>query len=215
MNHAKVVVVDYGMGNLLSVRRALEHVGAEVYQCSDADVLSQASKVILPGVGAFGDGMAELRRLGLDKALRDLADRGIPIMGICLGMQMLFDGSEEFGDSIGLGLIPGRVISIPHYKENGVRRKIPHIGWSALFPVVESDSWSASVLESVKVKSSVYFLHSFMAVPYDQANCLAKCDYEGQLITAAVKRENISGCQFHPEKSGPVGLSILKQFLKL
>ncbi|HEY3432221.1 MAG TPA: imidazole glycerol phosphate synthase subunit HisH [Rhodocyclaceae bacterium] len=215
MKPAKVVVVDYGMGNLLSVRRALEHVGAEVEQCADPDALGLAPKIILPGVGAFADGMAELRRLGLDVALREAAQRRTPIMGICLGMQMLFDSSEEFGHSAGLGLIPGRVVGIPRVGENGVPRKIPHIGWNDLVLAGGRQSWCGSLLEAVAEGSSVYFVHSFMAVPNDPADCLANCLYEGQAVTAAVAHENVSGCQFHPEKSGQVGLSVMRQFLAI
>lgn len=215
MKPAKVVVVDYGMGNLLSVRRALEHVGAEVEQCADPDALGLAPKIILPGVGAFADGMAELRRLGLDVALREAAQRRTPIMGICLGMQMLFDSSEEFGHSVGLGLIPGRVVGIPRVGENGVPRKIPHIGWNDLVLAGGRQSWRGSVLEAVADGSSVYFVHSFMAVPDDPTDCLANCLYEGQAVTAAVAHGNVSGCQFHPEKSGQAGLSVMRQFLAL
>ncbi len=215
MKPAKVVVVDYGIGNLLSVRRALENVGAEVEQSANADALSVAPKIILPGVGAFADGMAELRRLGLDVPLREAAQRGTPIMGICLGMQMLFDSSEEFGHSAGLGLIPGRVVGIPRVGDNGVRRKIPHIGWNELIFAGGRQSWRGSVLEAVTAGSSMYFVHSFMAVPDDPADCVANCLYEGQAVTAAVAHGNVSGCQFHPEKSGQVGLSVMRKFLEL
>ena len=215
LKSAKVVVVDYGVGNLLSVRRALEHVGAEVEQCADPDAFGSAHRILLPGVGAFADGMAELRRLGLDVALRDAAQRGTPIMGICLGMQMLFDSSEEFGPTAGLGLIPGRIIGIPQVGESGVPRRIPHIGWNDLIPSRERQNWRGSVLEAVAEGSSVYFVHSFMAVPNDHADCLANCLYEGQAVTAVVAHGNVSGCQFHPEKSGAVGLSVIRQFLAL
>jgi glutamine amidotransferase len=212
---AKIVVIDYGMGNLLSVRRALEHVGAEVELCSDPEALGIAPKIILPGVGAFADGMAELRRLGLDMALRDVAQQGTPIMGICLGMQLLFDSSEEFGQSSGLGLIPGRVVSIPRVGENGLARKVPHIGWNDLLLPEVRQSWCGSVLETVPEGCSVYFVHSFMVVPDDPGDCLASCLYEGQAVTAAVEHSNVSGCQFHPEKSGQVGLSVMRQFIDL
>lgn len=203
------------MGNLLSVRRALEHVCAEVELCADPEALGMAPKIILPGVGAFADGMAELRRLGLDVALRDAARRGTPILGICLGMQMLFDSSEEFGYSAGLGLIPGRVVGIPRVDDNGVPRKIPHIGWNDLVLADGRQSWRGSVLESLAKGSSVYFVHSFMAVPNDPVDCLANCLYEGQVVTAAVAHGNVSGCQFHPEKSGQAGLSVMRQFLAI
>ncbi len=214
MKH-KVVVVDYGMGNLLSVHRALEKVGAEVEQCADVDALSMAPKIILPGVGAFADCMSELRRLGLDVAIRDAAKRGATIMGICVGMQMLFDSSEEFGYSTGLGLIPGQVIGIPRVGANGVTRKIPHIGWNDLALAGGCQSWRGSILEPLTEGSSVYFVHSFMALPDNPTDCLANCHYEGQTVTAAVAYGNVSGCQFHPEKSGQVGLSVMRQFLAL
>lgn len=213
MKPAKVVVVDYGMGNLLSVRRALEHVGAEVELCADPKALRLATRIILPGVGAFADGMAELRRLGLDAALREAAQRGTPVMGICLGMQMLFDSSDEFCHSAGLGLIPGRVVSIPSVNDIDVPRKIPHIGWGDLVLAGGHQTWIGSVLEAVAEGSSMYFVHSFMAVPDDPADCLASCLYEGQVVTAAVAHGNVSGCQFHPEKSGQVGLSVMRQFV--
>ena len=215
LNPAKVVVVDYGMGNLFSVRRALEHVGAKVELCADADAVTSASKIILPGVGAFADGMAELCRLGLDVALRQAAQRRTPILGICLGMQMLFDSSEEFGHSTGLGLIPGRVVGIPSVGEKGVQRKIPHTGWNDLAVPGALVRWRNSMLEPVTEGCSVYFVHSFMAVPDDPADCLAICMYDGLAITAAVSRQNVSGCQFHPEKSGQIGLEILKYFSNL
>lgn len=211
----KVVIVDYGVGNLLSVRRSLEHVGGEVELCSDADACARAPKIILPGVGAFADGMAELRSLGLDIALREAAQRGTLILGICLGMQMLLDSSEEFGHSTGLGLIPGKVLGIPRVGDNGVPRKIPHIGWSELVYAGGRENWRGGVLEAVTAGSSVYFVHSFMAVPDDPTDCLANCLYEGQVLTAAVAHGNVSGCQFHPEKSGQVGLSVMRKFLEL
>lgn len=203
------------MGNLLSVRRALEHVGAEVELCSDPEKLVMASKIILPGVGAFADAMTELRRLGLDMALRSASNQGIPILGICLGMQLLFESSEEFGHTSGLGLIPGHVVGIPRLSEKGVERKIPHIGWNELVLSGGRQSWRGTVLETVDEGFSVYFVHSFMAVPDHPADCLANCLYEGQVVTAAVEHGNVLGCQFHPEKSGQIGLTVIRKFISL
>ena len=129
----EVTVIDYGVGNLLSVSRALEHCGARVTITSDAAVILNSARVVLPGVGAFADGMAALRALGLDAVVRQVATNGTPLLGICLGMQMLFDESEEFGLTTGLGLIPGRVVKIPAASKTGAQHKIPHIGWSDLF----------------------------------------------------------------------------------
>ena len=203
------------MGNLLSFRRSLEHVGAAYEQSSNVEAIRLAPKILLPGVGAFADGMAELRRLGLEEGLRDAAARGTPILGICLGMQMLFDCSEEFGHTEGLALIPGGVVPIPRVSETGMTRKIPHIGWNDLLPTPARAGWQGSLLDQVAVGVSAYFVHSFMAVPQYDADCLAVCDYEGLEVTAAVERDNVAGCQFHPEKSGSVGLSVLRRFVAL
>lgn len=208
-----VTVIDYGMGNLLSVTRAFEHCGAEVRTTADSDVIRASSRVVLPGVGAFGDGMRELRRQGLDESVREVAALGTPLLGICLGMQMLLDESEEFELTAGLGLIPGRVGPVPAKTADGYPQKIPHIGWSALVFPPGLGSWDGSLLQEVRPGDAVYFVHSFMAIPSDASHRVADCDYGGMQVTAAVGRDNIFGCQFHPEKSGEVGLKILRRFL--
>jgi glutamine amidotransferase len=213
MRAPEVVVIDYGMGNLLSVRRALEHCGATVKVTSDSAAILSASRVILPGVGAFADGMVELRRQSLDVAVREVVARGIPLLGICLGMQMLLDEGEEFGINTGLGLIPGRVVSIPAFTVDGQPQKIPHIGWSDLRYPPGCEDWSGTLLHEVKPGEAVYFVHSFMASPKVPAHRVADCLYGGIPVSATIEQDNVFGCQFHPEKSGGVGLKILKRFL--
>ncbi|WP_341894458.1 imidazole glycerol phosphate synthase subunit HisH [Ferrovibrio terrae] len=208
-----VAVIDYGVGNLLSVTRALSHVGCEPALCSDARGLERADRVILPGVGAFADGMAGLDRHGLTEAIRRFADTGRPLLGICLGMQMLLDTSTEFGSNEGLGLIPGSVIAIPNTGADNVPHKIPHIGWNRLLPAAANIE--NPLLKDLPESASVYFVHSFMADPATPAHRVADCDYDGRRISAVIGRDNIHGCQFHPEKSGPVGLQILRNFVNL
>jgi len=203
-----VTVIDYGMGNLLSVCRALEHLGATVTLSGDPLTVEGAERLVLPGVGAFGDGMAELRQRGLVEVLRDRAGAGTPLLGICLGAQMLLDGSEEFGDHAGLGLIPGRVRALPASDTAGRPLKIPHVGWADLH-----GDRPHPLLAGIPDGSAVYFVHSFQCHPADREHLLAHCRLGDRPVTAMVARDNVSGCQFHPEKSGPVGLQILANFL--
>ena len=201
-------VVDYGVGNLYSLCSSLAAVGAEAVVSGDPEVIAKADKIILPGVGAFGDAAAKLRENGLDKLIIERANAGVPLMGICLGMQMLFDESYEFGCHKGLGLIPGKVISM-----EGViapELKIPQMGWNALhFPNAELKS-SSPVFRDIDEGEFVYFVHSYYASECE-ADTVAVCDC-GVPITAAVVRGNVMGCQFHPEKSSKAGLKILKNF---
>ena len=210
-----VAVIDYGAGNLLSVVRALEHCGATPVSTSDPATILKAGRVVLPGVGAFGDGMAALRDRGLETVLQQVAFTGTPLLGICLGMQMLMDESEEFCVTAGLGLIPGKVIQIPDRGTAGDHHKIPHIGWNELVESSAGKSWSNGPLEDVRPGESVYFVHSFMADPASADHRLAHCIYGGIKVSAVVRRANVVGCQFHPEKSGDVGLRILRTFLQL
>ena len=213
MQMNEVTVIDYGVGNLLSVSRALEHCGARVTITSDAAAILASARVVLPGVGAFADGMAALQAKGLDTVVHQVAVAGTPLLGICLGMQMLFDESEEFGMTVGLGLIPGRVMQIPAKTPTCEPQKIPHIGWNELVLPGQRDSWQSSLLADVVGGEAVYFVHSFMAVPASPEFRLADCSYGGIPISAAVQRDNVMGCQFHPEKSGVVGLKILRRFI--
>jgi imidazole glycerol-phosphate synthase subunit HisH len=214
MSTPDVAVMDYGVGNLLSVRRALEHCGAAVTVTGDHEALLSSPRVVLPGVGAFANAMTVLRARGLDDVAREIAARGVPLLGICLGMQMLLDESEEFGVTAGLGLIPGRVIPVPAVTASGLAQKIPHIGWNALVPAPGGNGWSGTVLRYAKPEDAVYFVHSFMAQPTNPGHRIADCVYGGVSVSAVIGHRNVLGCQFHPEKSGPVGLNILRAFLE-
>ena len=213
MSQCDVAIINYGVGNLLSVRRGLEHCGASVAVTADPDEILSATRVVLPGVGAFADGMAELRRHGLDAVVREVAGKGIPILGICLGMQMLFEESEEFGNTTGLGLIPGCVVPVPSVGIDGLRQKIPHIGWNGLVLPEGRKDWKGTLLQYVVPGEATYFAHSFMVNPASADHRVADCLYGGQPVSAAVGRDNVFGCQFHPEKSGAIGLKVLRRFL--
>ena len=215
MSTPEVAVIDYGMGNLLSVRRGLTHCGAIVEVTAKPDAILAAPLVVLPGVGAFGNGMAELRRLGLDEVVRKVAAQGTPLLGICLGMQMLLDESEEFSRTAGLGIIPGRVVPVPETTADGRSQKIPHVGWNAVVLAPGRESWDNTPLQEVASGEAAYFVHSFMASPTDPDHRLAVCYYGGIPVTAVIGRDNVFGCQFHPEKSGDVGLKVLRKFLTL
>jgi glutamine amidotransferase len=213
MSTPEVTVIDYGVGNLLSVQRGLEHCGAKVNLTTDPEQILAAKRVVLPGVGAFGNAMQALEQLSLVAVIRELAHRQTPLLGICLGMQLLLDESEEFGITDGLGLIPGRVIPVPAEMLSGEMRKIPHIGWSALKISGEPSGWEGTLLQDNRPGDAAYFVHSFMAVPANPAHRIADCVYGGHLVPATIGRDQITGCQFHPEKSGEVGLRILRRFI--
>ena len=201
-----IAIIDYGVGNLFSLESSFAAIGEEVTVTADPAVLRKADKLLLPGVGAFEDAANKLRQTGLDALVKDLAESGKPLLGICLGMQLLFDKSYEYGCHQGLGLIPGEVRPIADVIPAGL--KIPHIGWNAL--EFQKD---CTIFANVSEGDCVYFVHSFYAT-----NCadytVATAEY-GAPLTAAVAKGNIYGCQFHPEKSGAVGLSILKAFAEL
>lgn len=214
MRDRKVLVVDYGVGNLLSVCRALEHCGAEVEMSGDPRALLSASRVVLPGVGAFGDCRRELRARGLDDAVIAHVGRDKPLLGICVGMQMLFDLSEEFGSHEGLGIIAGRVEGIPATDASGAPLKVPHIGWSELIPAGDNGTkWGNSVLTGLQPRVAMYFVHSYAAFPENEADRLADASYGERRIAAAVSKGAVVGTQFHPEKSGPSGLVLIQNFL--
>lgn len=209
-----ITIIDYGSGNLLSVSRALEHCGATCHISGDPAVIAAAEALVLPGVGAFRDGMEGLAGNGLIAPILAHARAGRPLLGICLGMQMLASSSEEFGSHRGLGLIPGKVREIAKYGVAGMPRKTPFIGWASI-DRPSSVSWEGSPLRPMKVGESVYLVHSYHLEPDEPADLLATYSFSGDQITAAVRRDNVTGLQFHPEKSGQVGLSILHEFLNL
>ena len=201
-----IAIIDYGVGNLFSLERSFESIGAEITVTADPEVICKAEKIVLPGVGAFEDAANKLRASGLDKLVCRLAAEGKPLLGICLGMQMLFEESHEYGCHKGLGLIPGKVV--PMQGVIPADLKIPHIGWNGLH--IEKEN---PLLKYVKEGDCVYFVHSYYATDCTDA-VIATAEY-GASLTAAVAKGNVFGCQFHPEKSGSVGLSILRAFKEM
>jgi len=211
-----VTVVDYGIGNLFSVRRAFEHVGATVTLATTAEGVRRAERLVLPGVGAFASCMGELEGHGLREAVQEFTGTARPMLGLCVGMQMLFESSSEFGNTSGLGLIPGEVVEIPHEAVDGTSHKIPHIGWNRLMEPPGGADWKGTILEGLSPnEAEVYFVHSFTGCPVKSENRLADAEYGGRQISAAVREGSVFGCQFHPEKSGPTGLAIINNFLRL
>lgn len=201
-----IAIIDYGVGNLFSLTSSFKKIGAEVVVTNDIEIIKKADKLVLPGVGAFGDAAEKLKKSGLDKVIIEEANKGKKLLGICLGMQLLFDKSLEYGEHKGLGLISGEVIPM----ENNIPKslKIPHIGWNAL-----KFHNPSPLFKYINEGDCVYFVHSFYAENCD-SSLIASSEY-GRQITAAVQKDNIFGCQFHPEKSGNVGLNILKAFCEL
>ncbi|PWK13010.1 imidazole glycerol phosphate synthase subunit HisH [Tumebacillus permanentifrigoris] len=196
-----IAIIDYGMGNLRSVEKALESLGADLVVTSDPDVVRQAAGVILPGVGAFGDAMENLRQQGMISAIQDVVAAGKPFLGICLGMQLLFTSSDEHGFNEGLNLIEG------HVRRFQGDFKIPHIGWNDLTLTRES-----ALLDGVQNGDYVYWVHSLVVEPVDRDVLLATTDYYGE-VPGIVGRDHVFGIQFHPEKSSRVGLTLLRNFV--
>ena len=199
-------IVDYGVGNLFSLRSSLAAIGEEAEVTGDARRIAASDRVILPGVGAFADARRKLAETGMDSAVLDAAESGKPLLGICLGMQLLFERSHEYGEHAGLGLLRGEVVGMAGRIPAGL--PIPHIGWNALDILRPG-----GILKYVKGGDCVYFVHSYCAVGCDES-LTATAEY-GMAVTAAVSLGNVHGCQFHPEKSGRVGLSILRAFCEL
>jgi glutamine amidotransferase len=199
-----IVIIDFGMGNLRSVQKAIEAVGRAAEITSDPDRVRQASKVILPGVGAFADAMAELRRTGLGDAFCEAVHEGKPCLGICLGLQLLFDRSSEDGEHAGLGLLKGRVVRFTP----GPGLKVPHMGWNTL-----RIRKPAPLLAGLPVEPSVYFVHSYHALAENPDDVAALADYPDP-FAAVVWRDNLTACQFHPEKSQAIGLAMYANFVR-
>ncbi len=209
----QVTIVDYGSSNMYSVRRAFEHCGAEPLLADGPAGVEQAERLVLPGVGAFADGMRGLQEIGVVEALREFARSGRPLLGICVGMQLLATEGEEFGLHEGLDIIPGRVVQVPATDVSGTPQRIPYVGWTDLEPAAGFD-WRGTFLESLTTLDSVYAVHSFHVLPDDPLHLLADYDYGGHRVTAAIHAGSVVGCQFHPEKSGPAGLRLLESFLQ-
>lgn len=206
----RIAIADYGMGNLFSVQRACESVGVAAEPTERPEDLLAARAVILPGVGAMPDAMTALARTGLDAAIVKVAERGTPLLGICLGLQLFMEQGSEFTQHRGLGIIPGAVRRFEGVDENGRPLKVPHIGWNAIHP--GGASWAATPLAPIAPGEFMYFVHSYYVVPERDEVVAARARYGSVDFCAAIARGNISGCQFHPERSGPRGLAIYRAF---
>ncbi|WP_420631894.1 imidazole glycerol phosphate synthase subunit HisH [Candidatus Leptofilum sp.] len=226
----KITMIDYGASNIRSAQKAFEHIGAEVHLTKDPDVVRRASKLVLPGVGAFGSGMAGLRQHNLPEAIHESVKRGVPFLGICVGMQLMFSEGHEMGVHRGLDLLPGKVVRFPEKLQivNGKRLlvnkadeltishsqltpnhlKVPHMGWNQLEP-----AWGNPLLDGVQTGDYAYFVHSYYCDPAEATAILAWTDY-GIPFASVVAKDNIYGLQFHPEKSQSIGLTILKNFVE-
>ena len=200
-----IAIIDYDAGNIKSVEKAIQSLGEDVIVTRDADVLLKAEKVILPGVGAFGDAMDKIRSYGLEDVIHQIVEKGTPFLGICLGLQLMFEESDETPGVKGLGLLPGKILRIPEAED----LKIPHMGWNSLHFEKET-----RLFAGIKEGAYVYFVHSFYLKAEDESIVAASTEYATH-IHAAVEKDNVFACQFHPEKSSEVGLAILKNFISL
>ena len=210
----KVVIVDYGLGNLFSIKQACLHVGYTPLISGDKNDIASADSLILPGVGAFGVAMKSLRKTSLLDPIKEYARSGRPLMGVCLGMQLLFDRSEEFGDHEGLGLIEGSIVRFPSHV-NDRQLRVPNIGWHKVYPSSKT-SWSNTPLSNINTAGNhMYFIHSYYASPKNADNVLSLSTYNDFEYTSAAVQGNTWGFQFHPEKSGEEGLTIYKNFLSI
>jgi imidazole glycerol-phosphate synthase subunit HisH len=207
-----VAIIDYGMGNLFSVERACSRAGLNSRITGDPGVVRAAAALILPGVGAFGDAMDNLKRMGLVEAIKDVIAAGKPLLGICLGMQLLMDESEEFGNHRGLGVFKGRVLKFPLSGPAG-KIKVPQVGWNKIsVPVNEPLSWQGTCLDGIADNEYMYFVHSFYVEPADDTIVLSRTRYEEIDYCSAIKLGSVFACQFHPERSADVGIRLYRNF---
>lgn len=208
-----VAIIDYEMGNMFSVDHACKYVGLDSIITEDKDVIMNADAAILPGVGAFGNCMANLNKLDLISPIKDFVAAGKPFLGICLGLQLLFTESEEFGFSKGLDLVQGKVVKFPAENSNGKKLKVPQVGWNHIYENGNGNHWSNSILKDTSSKEFMYFVHSYYVKPDDKNDILTLTNYEGIEYCSGVKKNNITAFQFHPEKSGIEGIKIYKNWL--
>lgn len=222
---SQVVIIDYGMGNLFSIKRALEYLGGSAVISFEPSVISSAKRAILPGVGAFGDGMENLRKRNLIEPIKEFVRSGKPFLGICLGMQLLMAEGEEFGLHKGLDLVPGKVKRFPDSSTQGQIYKIPHVGWNSIVMPLwakktightksrDGCRWKGTIMDKIEEGAFMYFVHSYTAIPEFPQHLLAETNYGGNRFCSALRMDNLSGCQFHPEISGEVGLRVIREFL--
>ena len=209
----KITIIDYGCGNILNLARAIKFVGYEVDVTHDKNKIINSSYVILPGVGAFGNAMKQIEKYNLHNTILEYAKSNKPLLGICLGMQILLTVSYEFGVHKGLGLIEGKVIKISNEKNKEI--KIPHMGWNEIYPNNNKKEWKNKILKNSSIGKSFYFVHSFVCITKDHDSTIAVCNYSDISIPAVVATGNVFGCQFHPEKSANNGLDVLKNFFEI
>ena len=213
MFNKKITIIDYGCGNILNLARAIKFLGCEVEVTHDEKKIVNSSHVILPGVGAFENAIKQLEKYNLRNTILEYTKLNKPLLGICLGMQILLTISYEFGIHKGLGLIEGEVIKIPNKKNKEI--KIPHIGWNEIYPNKGKKEWKNKILKDSLIGKSFYFVHSFICLTKNSDLTIAVCDYSDISIPAVVSIGNIFGCQFHPEKSADSGLAFLKNFCEV
>lgn len=207
----KIVIIDYGIGNVKSIINAFENQGQKIILSRERDIILGSDGIILPGVGAFSHAMHNLNKYGLVSIIKDYAKTGKPLLGICLGMQMLFDESEEFGITKGLGLIKGKVIKLPVKHSNEI--KLPHISWSGIFQ--NKTNWGNTIFNNITNGCDMYFVHTFVAKPDNDNEILSISQYFNVEFCSSVKNGNIYGCQFHPEKSAENGLRVIENFINV
>ena len=209
----KITIIDYGCGNILNLARAIKFLGYETDITHDKNKIINSSYVILPGVGAFGNAMKQIEKYNLHNTILEYAKLNKPLLGICLGMQILLTVSYEFGVHKGLGLIEGKVIKISNEKNKEI--KIPHMGWNEIYPNNNKKEWKNKILKSSSIGKSFYFVHSFVCITKDNDSTIAVCNYSDISIPDVVATGNVFGCQFHPEKSADNGLAVLKNFCEI
>lgn len=207
----RIAVIDYDVGNVRSILSAFDNQGVHALLTNDKKKILESDGVILPGVGAFKHGMDNLNKYGLVGTIKEYIETGKPFMGICLGMQMLFEESEEFGNTMGLGLISGKVIKLP--TKDIDNEKLPHVSWNELNG--DESLWLGTILEGINNGSDMYFVHSFVVQPDNESDVLSTTEYSGSNFCSSVKKGRVYGCQFHPEKSGKDGLNIIKNFINI
>ena len=207
----KISVIDYGIGNIKSICSALEKRNTEIHLTDDKSEIMSSDGLILPGVGAFAHGMEKLISKKLDLIIKEFVSTGKPLLGICLGMQMLFDKSMEFGETDGLGLIPGEVLRLKSNKKEP--EKLPHVSWCGIR--LFSNSWNDTILHGIESGEDMYFVHSYYAEPANKDNILSVTEFSGNDYCSTVKRDNIYGCQYHPEKSAREGLRVINNFVEI